>query len=60
MEDVGASDEVDQILESLHDGLKKAEEAMLAMLEGIVADNANFLSELEDALSDMEAALASE
>ena len=57
MENVRPDQEADEILRSLHDGLKKAEEVMTSMLQGMVADNAAFLSELEAALNDMEAAL---
>ncbi len=60
MENAGAASEVDEILGSLHEGLRRAEETMAAILAGIVADNATALSELEAALSDVEAALANE
>lgn len=55
-----AASEVDAILGQLHDGLQKAEATMASILERIVADNAHVLAELEDALSDMEAALTNE
>lgn len=57
MENARPDAEVDAILSSLQDGLKKAEEVMSSILEGIVADNAMYLSELEAALTDVEAAL---
>lgn len=49
--------EVDEILRSLQDGLKKAEEVMSSILEGLTADNAVFVTELEAALNDVEAAV---
>ena len=55
-----AASDVDEILGSLHKGLKQAEETMTSILDGIVNDNALLLSELEDALTHMEAALTSD
>lgn len=52
--------DVDAILSELHDGLREAEETMASILKNIVADNEIVLTELEDALTDMEAALAKE
>ena len=60
MDEPRALSEVDEILGSLQDGLKKAEERMTSILTGIVADNTKFMSELEAALTDVEAALASD
>ncbi len=60
MDEPRAVSEVDEILGSLQDGLKKAEERMSSILTGIVADNTKFMSELEAALSDVEAALAAD
>lgn len=57
METARPDREADEILRSLHDGLKKAEEVMTSIVTGMVADNAAFLSELEAALTDVEAAL---
>lgn len=57
MENTRTESDVDQILGVLNDGLRKAEETMVSILEGVVADSAGFLSELEAALTDMEAAL---
>ncbi len=57
MDDAGVTDEVDEILQSLHDGLKKAEEVMSSILEGMVSESAHLLNELDAALSDVEAAL---
>lgn len=54
---MGVENEVDELLGSLHDGLRRVEEMMVTVLERIVADNARFVSELEAALSDVEAAL---
>jgi hypothetical protein len=53
----GVGAEVDALLGSLQEGLRKAEEALSAMLAGVVADNELLVAELEAALSDMEAAL---
>jgi hypothetical protein len=52
--------EVDEILGSLQDGLRKTEEAMVSILQGILADSTLLLSELEAALTDAEAALPSD
>lgn len=60
MDNVRAGRDYEEILGSLHESLKKAETAMVSMLEGIVADNDHFLTELEAALTDMEAALAND
>ena len=57
MEKEGPDHDVDKILDSLQDGLKKAEEVMSSILEGIIADNALLMSELEATLTDVEAAL---
>lgn len=57
MENARPELEVDEILRSLQDGLKKAEEVMSSILEGLAADNAGFVSELEAALTDVEAAV---
>ena len=50
MENARPDTEVDEILSSLHEGLKRAEQVMSSIMEGIVADNAAILSELEAAL----------
>ena len=55
-----AASDVDELLGSLHEGLKQAEETMTSILDGIVNDNALLLSELEDALTHMEAALTND
>lgn len=60
MDEPRAVSDVDEILGSLQDGLNKAEERMSSILAGILADNSKFLSELEAALTDVEAALASD
>lgn len=60
MEEAGTAQDVDEILRSLNDGLKKAEEVMSSILDGMVSDSTLLLNELEAALSDVEAALLSE
>lgn len=60
MENARAAVEVDEILGTLHDGLREAERTMASIIEAIVANNASVLEELEAALTDMEAALANE
>lgn len=60
MDEPRAVSDVDEILGSLQDGLKKAEERMSSIMAGIVADNTKFLSELEAALTDAEAAFAND
>lgn len=60
MEDEGPDSEVTQVLKLLQAGLDKAEATMARLLSGIVADNAIVVSELEAALTDAEAALASD
>lgn len=60
MEDEGPDSEVTQVLKLLQAGLEKAEATMTRLLSGIVADNAIVVSELEAALTDAEAALATD
>lgn len=57
MEQAGVGEEVDELLRSIHDGLKQAEAVMSSILEGMVSDSALLLTELESALTDAEAAL---
>ena len=57
VENITAASDVDEILGSLQEGLKQAEETMASILDGIVNGNALLLSELEDALTHMEDAL---
>lgn len=57
MENAGAEHDVDELLRSIQDGLKKAEQVMSSILEGMTCDSAILLTELESALTDAEAAL---
>lgn len=60
MENMRSAADVEELLGSLQEGLKKAEETMTSILQGIVAENALIVSELEAALTDVEAVLANE
>ncbi len=57
MDDESPESEFTEVLSLLQEGLRKAETTMVSILGSIVADSAVFLSELEAALTDMEAAL---
>ncbi len=58
MENERPGTDLDEILGSLHEGLRKAEEVIVSILGSVMADNATYLSELEAALTDVEAVLA--
>jgi len=60
MENTRPEQDVDVILGSLHDGLRRAEEVVATILEGIVGDSASLVFELEAALTDMEAVAATD
>jgi hypothetical protein len=58
--DEGSESEITHMLSLLQAGLEWAEVTVTSLLNGIVADSAVFVSELEAALTDAEAALSME